>query len=54
MLSSKDGDHNYSPILAGAGRVVNAIPAAMAAGPGIVSTIDLPLPTGQGVFKLPS
>lgn len=53
MLSSKDGDHNYSPILAGAGRVVNAIPDVIAAGPGLKSTIDLPLPTGRGVFKLP-
>ena len=53
VLSSKDGDHNYSPILAGAGRVVNAIPDVIAAGPGIKSTIDLPLPTGKGVFKLP-
>jgi hypothetical protein len=53
VLSSKDGDHNYSPILAGAGRVVNAIPAAIAAGPGILGTIDLPLPTSRGVFRLP-
>ncbi len=51
--SSKDGDHNYAAILAGAGRVVNAIPQVVAAETGIRSTIDLPLPTGRGVFKLP-
>lgn len=41
--SSRAGDHNYAAILAGAGRVVNAIPAVVAAEPGIRTTLDLPL-----------
>jgi hypothetical protein len=47
--SSRDGDHNYAAILAGAGRVVNAIPAVVAAEPGIRTTLDLPLIAGNGL-----
>jgi len=46
--TSSEGDHNYAAILAGAGRVVNAIPAVVAAEPGIRTTLDLPLVTGNG------
>jgi hypothetical protein len=52
--TSEHGDHNYAAILAGAGRVVNAIPAVVAAAPGIRTTLDLPLPTGRDVFRLPT
>ncbi|MFI6094993.1 diacylglycerol kinase [Lentzea sp. NPDC051213] len=45
--SSRAGDHNHAAILAGAGRVVNAIPAVVAAEPGIRTTLDLPLVTGN-------
>jgi 2,4-diaminopentanoate dehydrogenase len=31
-------------------RVVNAIPAVVAAAPGIRSTLDLPLVTGRGLY----
>ncbi|MFI9386955.1 diacylglycerol kinase [Kutzneria sp. NPDC052558] len=48
--SSRFGDHNYAAILAGVGRVVNAIPAVVAAEPGIRTTLDLPLVTGNGLF----
>ena len=41
--TSADGDHNYSAILAGVGRVVNAIPAVVAAEPGLLTTLDMPL-----------
>lgn len=41
--TSADGDHNYSAILAGVGRVVNAIPAVVAAAPGLLTTLDMPL-----------
>jgi hypothetical protein len=51
--TSGEGDHNYAAILAGAGRVVNAIPAVVAAEPGIRTTLDLPLPTGRDVMRLP-
>ncbi|MBF4160999.1 NAD(P)H-dependent amine dehydrogenase family protein [Nocardioides acrostichi] len=43
--TSADGDHNYAAILVGAGRVVNAIPAVVAAEPGLLTTLDLPLVT---------
>ncbi len=52
--TSSEGDHNYAAILAGVGRVVNAIPAVVAAAPGIRTTLDLPLITGEGVFALPT
>jgi 2,4-diaminopentanoate dehydrogenase len=48
--TSRRGDHNYAAIAAGAGRVVNAIPAVVAAPPGIRTTLDLPLITGKGLF----
>ena len=48
--TSRRGDHNYAAIAAGAGRVVNAIPAVVAAPPGIRCTLDLPLITGKGLF----
>ncbi len=48
--TSRKGDHNYAAIAAGAGRVVNAIPAVVAAPPGIRTTLDLPLVTGKGLF----
>ncbi|WP_328397518.1 NAD(P)H-dependent amine dehydrogenase family protein [Nocardia sp. NBC_00416] len=47
--TSRHGDHNYAAILAGVGRVVNAIPAVVAAEPGIRTTGDLPLYTGPGL-----
>jgi len=52
-LSSPNGDHNHAGVLATAMRVVNAIPAVIAAGPGICTTIDLPLVTGKGLHGLP-
>jgi hypothetical protein len=48
--SSAHGDHNHAAIVAAAGRIVNAIPDVLAAEPGILTTLDLPLPTGRGVF----
>ena len=48
--TSRRGDHNYAAILAAAGRIVNAIPAVVAAPPGIRTTLDLPLVTGKGVY----
>jgi 2,4-diaminopentanoate dehydrogenase len=48
--TSRNGDHNYAAILAGAGRIVNAIPEVVAGPPGIRTTLDMPLITGKGVF----
>ena len=49
-LSSRKGDHNHAGLVATAARVVNAIPAVVAASPGIVTTLDLPLVTGKGLY----
>ncbi|MDI2029293.1 diacylglycerol kinase [Saccharopolyspora sp. TS4A08] len=49
--SSREGDHNHAAIVAAAGRIVNAIPAVVAAEPGIRTTLDLPLGTGRGRFS---
>ncbi len=46
--TSRHGDHNHAAIVAAAGRIVNAIPAVVAAPPGIRTTLDLPLITGRG------
>jgi 4-hydroxy-tetrahydrodipicolinate reductase len=49
-LSSPNGDHNHAGLVATAARVVNAIPAVVAAPPGITTTLDLPLITGKGLY----
>ncbi|MEI7716796.1 MAG: diacylglycerol kinase [Mycobacterium sp.] len=51
--SSRKGDHNHAAIVAAAGRIVNAIPAVLAAPPGIRTTLDLPLVTGKGLYMPP-
>jgi hypothetical protein len=49
--SSRKGDHNHAAIVGAAGRIVNAIPAVIAAPPGIRTTLDLPLITGSGLYR---
>ena len=49
-LSSPNGDHNHAGLVATAARVVNAIPAVVAAASGIRTTLDLPLVTGKGLY----
>jgi hypothetical protein len=48
--SSRYGDHNQAAIAGAAGRIVNAIPAVLAAPPGIRTTLDLPFITGRGLY----
>jgi hypothetical protein len=48
--SSPNGDHNRAGLVATAARIVNAIPAVVAAEPGIRTTLDLPLSTGKGLY----
>ncbi|HWS93164.1 MAG TPA: diacylglycerol kinase [Mycobacterium sp.] len=48
--SSSKGDHNHAAIVGAAGRIVNAIPAVIAAPPGIATTLNLPLVTGKGLY----
>ncbi|MEQ6902242.1 diacylglycerol kinase [Nocardioides sp. YIM 152588] len=43
------GDHNVSGMIVTAQRLINAVPAVVAAEPGLVSPIDLPLVTGRGL-----
>jgi 4-hydroxy-tetrahydrodipicolinate reductase len=51
-LSSPNGDHNHAGLVATAARVVNAIPAVVAAPAGIRTTLDLPLITGKGLYSV--
>jgi 2,4-diaminopentanoate dehydrogenase len=48
--SSRKGDHNHAAIAGAAGRIVNAIPAVVAAPPGVRTTLDMPLITGKGLY----
>jgi 4-hydroxy-tetrahydrodipicolinate reductase len=48
MLGS-DGDHNTAGLKATAMRLINAIPAVVAAEPGLLTALDLPLVTGRGL-----
>ncbi|WP_063046225.1 NAD(P)H-dependent amine dehydrogenase family protein [Nocardia pseudovaccinii] len=49
--TSRRGDHNHAAIVAAAGRIVNAIPAIVAAPAGIRTALDLPLVTGAVVTR---
>ncbi|WP_292976696.1 diacylglycerol kinase [Mycobacterium sp.] len=51
-LGSPNGDHNHAGLVATAMRVVNAIPAVVAAPAGIRTTLDLPLITGRGLYSV--
>jgi 4-hydroxy-tetrahydrodipicolinate reductase len=46
-LVGEDGDHNTGGVLATAMRIVNAIPDVVAAPPGMLSTLDLPITPGR-------
>ena len=50
MLGS-DGDHNTAGLKATAMRLVNAVPAVIAAEPGLLTALDLPLVTGWGLAR---
>ena len=45
------GDHNVSGMVVTAQRLVNAIPAVVAARPGLLSPLELPLVTGRGLVS---
>jgi hypothetical protein len=49
QLTGTDGDHNTAGLKATAMRLVNAVPAVVAAPPGLVTALDLPLITGRGL-----
>ncbi|WP_082975169.1 dihydrodipicolinate reductase [Mycobacterium sp. 1245805.9] len=48
---AEDHDHDLGARVAGASRMVNAIPAVCAARPGLLSALDLPLITGAGLVR---
>jgi hypothetical protein len=49
QLLGSDGDHNTAGLKATAMRLVNAIPAVVAARPGLITALDLPPITGRGL-----
>jgi hypothetical protein len=49
QLLGSDGDHNTAGLKATAMRLVNAVPAVIAAEPGLLTALDLPLVTGWGL-----
>jgi 4-hydroxy-tetrahydrodipicolinate reductase len=51
QLLGTDGDHNTAGLKATAMRLVNAVPAVVAAKPGLVTALDLPLVTGKGLVR---
>lgn len=50
-IEGTDGDHNTGGLKATAMRLVNAIPAVVAAKPGLLTALDLPLITGRGLVS---
>jgi 4-hydroxy-tetrahydrodipicolinate reductase len=50
QLLGSDGDHNTGGLKATAMRLVNAVPAVVAAPPGLLTALDLPLITARGVL----
>lgn len=49
-ITGADGSSVTGGLLASAMRILHAIPAVVAAPPGLVSTLDLPLTLGRGIF----
>jgi hypothetical protein len=50
-LLGTDGDHNTAGLKATAMRLVNAVPSIVAAPPGLLTALDLPLITGRGLVR---
>ncbi|OBF11965.1 dihydrodipicolinate reductase [Mycobacterium sp. ACS4054] len=48
---AQDHDHDLGARIAGASRMVNAIPAVCAAPPGLLCALDLPLIPGRGLIR---
>lgn len=51
QLVGEDGDHNTAGLKATAMRLVNAVEHVIAAEPGLVTALDLPLVTGRGLLR---
>ena len=50
-FSGEDGDHNTGGLIVTATKLLNAVPAVVAAAPGMLSVLDLPLVTGRGLVE---
>ncbi|MBI2706692.1 MAG: diacylglycerol kinase [Actinobacteria bacterium] len=50
-IEGDDGDHNTGGLVGTAMRILNAIPAVVAAEPGLLSALDLPLVTGKHLMS---
>jgi 4-hydroxy-tetrahydrodipicolinate reductase len=50
QMLGTDGDHNTAGLKATAMRLINAVPAVVAAPPGLLTALDLPLVTGRGLL----
>lgn len=53
-ITSEDGSYVTGGLLASAMRLLHAIPAVIAAPPGLISTLDLPITPGRGIFSAQS
>jgi hypothetical protein len=53
QLLGSDGDHNTAGLKATAMRLVNTVPAVVAAPPGLCTALNLPLVTGRGLLSTP-
>jgi hypothetical protein len=51
QLYGEDDDHNDAGLVATAARVLNAIPAVVAAPPGLLSALDIPVAACRGVLR---
>ena len=51
QMLGTDGDHNTAGLKATAMRLVNAVPAVVAAPPGLLTALDLPLTSGYGLVR---
>jgi hypothetical protein len=51
QLLGTNGDHNTAGLKATAMRLVNAVPSVVAAPPGLLTALDLPLITGRGLVE---
>ena len=51
QLLGTDGDHNTAGLKASAMRIINALPDVVAAAPGLVTALDLPMITGRGLVR---
>lgn len=53
-FADEHGDHAVGGVILTATRIVNAIPAVVAAEPRPLSALDLPLITGKVLYKAPA